>query len=192
MVEYRETFLNEMKSLLPYFVEFSDDGSMLPKTYPENCVVGGPDRRPIIMITNDEITFSANDGRRKVWTLNGHGILRPKGKGKEIMVSDFLLPWLRLNLFSLSSEQQKHLADLNIPLEAVTYFEYGKTEEGYWTGEHLLDQITKKALPIAQALFPGYELLFMFDNATSHSIYAKDALQVTHMNKGPEGQQPFL
>lgn len=43
VVEYRETFLNEMKSLLLYFVEFSDDGSMLLKTYPENCATGGPD-----------------------------------------------------------------------------------------------------------------------------------------------------
>ena len=92
------------------------------------------------------------------------------------MVSDFLLPWSRLNLFSLPLEQQKHLADSNIPLEAVTYFGHGKTEEGYWTGEYLLDQITKKALPIAQALYPGYELLFMFDNVMSYLIYAKDAL----------------
>lgn len=109
VVEYRETFLDEMKSLLPYFVEFSDDGSMLPKTYPEDCAIAGPDRRPIIMITHDESTFSAIDGRRKVWTLDGHGILRPKGKGKGIMVSDFLLPWSRLNLLFLSSKRQKSL-----------------------------------------------------------------------------------
>ena len=32
----------------------------------------------------------------------------------------------------------------------------------------------------------------MFDNATSHSIYAKDALQVANMNKGLGGQQAFL
>ena len=55
-----------------------------------------------------------------------------------------------------------------------------------------MDQIINKTLPIAQSLYPGYELLFMFDNATSHSIYAKDVLQVAHMNKGPGGQQPFL
>lgn len=41
-------------------------------------------------------------------------------------------------------------------------------------------------------LYPGYELLFMFDNAISHSIYAKDALQVIQINKGPSGQQPFF
>lgn len=55
-----------------------------------------------------------------------------------------------------------------------------------------MDQIINKALPIAQSLYLGYELLFMFDNATSHSIYAKDALQVVYMNKGPGNQQPFL
>ena len=82
-----------MKSLLPYFVEFSDEGSILPKVYPDDCEVGGSDRRPIIMITNDESTFSANDGCRKEWTLDGHGILRPKRKRKRIMVSDFFLPW---------------------------------------------------------------------------------------------------
>ena len=192
MVEYQETFLEEMKSLLPYFVEFEEDGKILPKEYPSDCAVGGPDRRPIIMITHDESTFSADDSRRKIWTLEGHNILRPKGKGRGIMVSDFLLPWSRLNLLSLPLEQQQELASSGIPFEAATYFEYGKMEEGYWTGEHLLEQIKAKALPIAEALYPGYELLFMFDNATSHAIYAKDALQVTHMNKGPGGQQPFL
>ena len=49
-----------------------------------------------------------------------------------------------------------------------------------------------KALPIGEALYPEYELLFMFDNATSHAIYANDALQIAHINKGPVGQQPFL
>ncbi len=50
----------------------------------------------------------------------------------------------------------------------------------------------KKALLIGKALYPVYELLFLFDNATSHSIYAPDALQVAYMNKRPESQQPFL
>ena len=44
MVEYRETFLVEMKSLLPYLVEFREDGTMIPKEYPDDCAVGGPNR----------------------------------------------------------------------------------------------------------------------------------------------------
>ena len=53
MVEYRETFLSEIKSLSPYFVKFSDNGSILSKVYLENCIVGGSDQKLIIMITND-------------------------------------------------------------------------------------------------------------------------------------------
>ena len=71
VIEYREIFLNEMKSLLPYFAEFFEDDTMVPKEYPDDCVGGRPDQRPIIMITHDESTFSANDRYRKVWTHNG-------------------------------------------------------------------------------------------------------------------------
>ena len=65
-------------------------------------------------------------------------------------------------------------------------------EEGYWTREYLLDQIVKKDLLIAESLYRGYELLFMFNNATSYSIYAKNVLQVAYMNKVSDGQQLFL
>ncbi len=76
------------------------------------------------MITYDESTFSANNRCRKVLTFNRQGILRPKRKGKKIMISDFLLPWSRLNLLSLSPQEQEALASSGIPTEAVTYFEY--------------------------------------------------------------------
>lgn len=96
MVEYQKFFLEEIKLLLPYFVEFEEDGKILPKKYPSNCAVGGPDSRPIIMITHDESTFSANDSRRKIRTLEGHNTFCPKGKSKNIMMSDFFFPWSRL------------------------------------------------------------------------------------------------
>jgi len=191
VVEYRQRFLKDMNGLLPYFVEFAADGTIQDKVYPVDCVVGGPDRRPIIMITHDESIFSANDGKHQAWIKDGDTFLRPKGKGKGIMVSDFLLPWSRLNLFSIPEAQRKELVNSDIPLEAAIFFEYGK-EDGYWDGERLLHQIVTMALPIAEALYPGYDLLFLFDNATSHLIYAKDALRTTHMNKGAGGLQPFL
>lgn len=128
VVEYRETFLS---------VEFSDNGSILPKVYPDDCAVGGSNRRPIIMITHDESTFSANDGRQKVWTLEGHGILRPKGKGKGIMVSDFLLPWSRLNRLSLPPQQQEELVSLGIPLEAVSFAHFFNKTSADYVIEHV-------------------------------------------------------
>ena len=99
---------------------------------------------------------------------------------------------LGLKIVQLSHQQQEKLVNSGVPLEAAIYFEYEKTEEDYWTGEHLLDQIINKALPIAESLYPGYELLFMFNKATSHFIYAKDALQVAQINKELGGQQLFL
>lgn len=91
IVEYRETFLEEIESPLSYFGKFSNDGFMFPKIYPENCTVGGPNRGSIIMITHDESIFSAKNAQQKLWTLGNHGILRPKEKRKDIMISDFLL-----------------------------------------------------------------------------------------------------
>ena len=52
--------------------------------------------------------------------------------------------------------------------------------------------MVEKALPIAEALYPGYSLRFLFDNATSHSVYAKDALQIKDINKRPSEKQPIL
>ena len=101
MIKYQEIFPNEVISLLPYFVEFFGDGIIVLKEYPDNFTVKGPNQRLIIMISHDESTFSAKDGQKKVWTLNSQGILRPKRKEKGIMVSDFLLPWSRLNLLPL-------------------------------------------------------------------------------------------
>lgn len=45
----------------------------------------------------------------------------------------------------------------------------------------------KKALPIGEVLYTGYELLLLFDNATSYSIDTSDVLQVININKRPGG-----
>lgn len=39
MVEYRKTFLNEIKLLLSCFMEFSDNRFMLSNVYPDNYAV---------------------------------------------------------------------------------------------------------------------------------------------------------
>lgn len=97
VIEYRTTFLNEMQALLPYLVEFNQNRSIISKEYPKNCAVGSPNQKPVILITHDGSTFSANNGCQKVWILDGHGILRLKDKEKGIMVLDFFFPWSKLN-----------------------------------------------------------------------------------------------
>jgi hypothetical protein len=192
VVTDRMKFLQKMQDLEPYLVDFDISGRMLEKAYPDNCQVGGQQRRPTILITHDESIFSANDGKRQAWIKESNVTFeRPKGKGQGIMVSDFLLPWGRLNLLHLPEDRLAEADVKGVPLEAVELFEYGK-REGYWDGACLLKQLTEKALPIAQFLYPGYDLVFMFDNATSHSIYAEDALKVSSMCKGKGKKQAFL
>ena len=81
VVEDRKRFLNKIKDLKPYLVEFNEDGTMKDKMYPPDCVVGGEDCRPVIIITQDECTFLANDGICKTWTRVGDTFLRPKDQG---------------------------------------------------------------------------------------------------------------
>ena len=194
VVQDRQIFLKVMKQLEPYLVEFNEDGTMKAKEYPFDCAIRGANRQPVIIITHDESTFSANDGIRRAWTRKGNSFLRPKGRGQGIMASEFLLPFGRLNLSSLSEEKRSEVLEksgLNVT-EAVEIFEYGKSNDGYWDGPKLHHQVVTKALPIAEALYPGYSLLFLFDNATSHSVYAQNALRTANMNKRVGGKQPIL
>lgn len=105
------------------------------------------------------------------------------------MTFEFIFPFSPLNLVSFSPEKREEIVQETglIKTEAVEIFEYG-----YWDGAKLYQQVVKKALSIAEALYPGYSFLFLFDNATSHSIYAKDALQTKDMNKGFGRKQPVL
>ncbi len=150
VVEDRGRFLKIMGELKPYMVEFNEDGIMKNKEYPLDCAVSGGIRQPIIKIIYDECTFSTNNSICKAWTRIGDTFLWPKGGGQGIMVFEFLLPFDRLNLLSLSEEKQKEMmekTELTI-LKAVKLFEYGKNNEGYWNRAKLHKQAVSKALLI--------------------------------------------
>lgn len=72
--------------------------------------------------------------------------------------------------------------------KAVGVFEYGKNHDDYQDEAKIHQQLVNKALLIAEAFYSGYSLLFLFNNATSHSVYAKNAFQVKNMNKNIGGQ----
>lgn len=48
--------------------------------------------------------------------------------------------------------------------------------------------MVKKILPIREVLYQDYKLLFLFDNTTSHLIYASNGLQDAYINKRLESQ----
>lgn len=90
-IKYWKTFLKKIMSLLPYLVKFKKDSTIIPKEYPNNCTVGGPNQQPVIMIIYDKNTFSVHDSWQNIWTLEGHKTLCLKSKKKDIMILDFLL-----------------------------------------------------------------------------------------------------
>lgn len=55
-----------MNLLLPYFIQFSEDSTIVSKEYPNDCIMGRPEKRQMIMIIHNKSTFSANDRRKKV------------------------------------------------------------------------------------------------------------------------------
>lgn len=167
-----------MEKLKSYIVEFNKDDTMKNKKYLLDCIVGRGIWWPIIVIIYDECTLFANDGICKAWTWVGNTFLRPKRHGQGIMVSEFLFPFSWLNLLSLFQEKQKQIIEktrLTI-LGTVELFEYKKNNKRYWYRAIIYKQVVSKALLIAEVFYPGYLLLFLFDNATSHFVYADNAL----------------
>lgn len=67
-------------------------------------------------------------------------------------------------------------------------FKYKKNNDRYQDRAKLHQQVVNKSLPIVKAIYPGYSLLFFFDNAINHFVYAKNALQVKDINKNAGGQ----
>ena len=61
MLEYKKSFLNEIKVIFPYFMEFSKNRLILSKEYSKNCIVSKPNKRPIIKITHGKSIFFSNN-----------------------------------------------------------------------------------------------------------------------------------
>lgn len=127
VMEDRVNFLRRMEDLKRYIVKFDTDGAMKPKVYRSDCAVGGEDHRSIIVITHDECTFSANDRARKAWTREGNTFLRPKGRGQGRMVSEFILPFGRLNLTSSAPDKRQDVLD-----DLRRHVPTNKDEDRFW------------------------------------------------------------
>jgi hypothetical protein len=77
-----------------------------------------------------------------VWVENGKMPLRPKGKGRGIMVSDFLYPRGRLS--ATESSPDSWLEEHNLRRYAGELFEYSK--DNYWTAEKMVHQVNSLVL----------------------------------------------
>lgn len=168
VVYYRE------KTFLPMWDEIKDrqrhwnpDGSECP---PDPAKAN---LRRVVVWYHDESTFYAHDRRRSQWVNEAVDAPSPhaKGEGHSLMVCDFVSAdygWLR-------SKDGKD--------SARVLFKAGKARDGWFTNEDILAQ-AKKALAILRRDNPDEDHVLVYDNATTHTKRAEDALSARKMPKG--------
>ncbi|KAA8893849.1 hypothetical protein FN846DRAFT_787332, partial [Sphaerosporella brunnea] len=82
VVEYRDkVFCPRMKVIYETLREYNDNGEVV-----KQLPIFSKRRH---LVTHDESTFNANDGSSFSWKKEGSEWLKPKSRGKGIMVSDF-------------------------------------------------------------------------------------------------------
>lgn len=206
VVEYRnDIFLPNWLRYRQRMVQFDEDGGY---KLPSECKLGSDGNyyfedgtRPLVLVTHDESTFNANDGKKSGWFKVGEDgkaemPIQPKSRGKGIMVSLFLTPGGILSVPEQFSDLELMMDPGHPKLDgkplrqAIKYLEYGK--DNYWTGDMMVDQTIYEALPIFKRAFPRFKALFAFDNASNHCAYAPDALVVERMNLNPGGKAPHM
>jgi hypothetical protein len=127
--------------------------------------------------------FCANDGRRSCSIKEGESILRPKGRGKGIMVSDFVTGEGRLKVRDEIRDEE--LMKEGIQRDAAVYFEYGGKNEGYWKGEDMVRQVLDVAVKLFEKEYgSGCKGCWLFDNSSNHGVFAEDVF-----GKGDESEE---
>jgi hypothetical protein len=178
VVAYREQFLQRMESYEKRIVKFIGDDceTALRPELAEN-------ERPLVLVVQDESCFASHEGRKHLWMRKDGTVLRPKGSGRSLMVSEFLCEChgrMKLNV-----EQQA--SNPNVPSETVMLIKPGKNHDGYWDCEDLVAQTRDRAIPIFKILHPECDALFVFDNSSGHLAFAPDALVANRLNLSDGG-----
>jgi len=111
--------------------------------------------------------------------------LKPKSKGKGIMISEFLCAAVgRLSYYD-------HEKGMRVYATEVIKYGSGKGDDGWWNAEKMVQQ-SKKAIEVFNKAFPNDIAVFAFDNSSSHACKAPDALVASRMNLGSGGKQPVM
>ena len=179
IVAYRNDFLLRMAEYEKRMVKFSGEDMEIEEP-PELSGI-----KRIVLVTHDESVFSSHDGRRTMWTFEAHKPLRPKGQGRSLMVSEFMCEChgpLRL------PPSMDPTCGGDNPMESLVILKPGKNADGYWKNADLVEQLSKKVIPIFEILHPHAIGLFIFDNSQNHHALPPDALRASTLNLNDGGK----
>lgn len=79
--------------------------------------------------------FSSNEDQTTRWGTDDMVLIKPKGKGNCIIVSNFIAEDGYLQLTDKEHEHAQALYGGKFPAEACELFEYVDSKEVYWTSE---------------------------------------------------------
>ena len=145
--------------------------------------------KQLVTIFHDECSFQSNDDQTFMWALEDQTSIRPKNRGTGLMVSDFIDEYcgcLRLTDDEYTLFRRTHP---NIKQAARVILRYGENRDGYWNSSKFISQFSD-AVKIASFKYPcsRYDILWIFDQSSNHTIQSPDALNVKRMNVGPGGK----
>ena len=149
-----------------------------------------------ILIVQDESIFHVNDHARSVYLAEGQNVLRQKGNGHAIHVSDFLDKKSLTGRLSLLHEQllehEKLKPECKLKVTDACKIIYpGKNSDRWWDMSQLLEQL-EKAIDIFEYIHPGAVGVFVFDCSSAHEALSEDALNVNNMNIKPGSKKARL
>ena len=186
VVTYRKEYLRRLEIL-----QATHKPPPLPSDGEASLPIGNSSAsKELVLIYHDESVFHANEDHAYSWAESGRRIIKPKGQGQGLMVSDFIdehQGYLRLTVNQLNA------ANYTGPPQARQILKIGANAEGFWTNDKFMKQV-EVAADIATVKYPkeSHTVVFLFDQSSNHRAFAEDALNVKAMNVQFGGQQPRM
>ena len=194
VVEYRKLYLKKLNILSSTHLPppLCSDEASCHAPLPLSDDEPSPHRK-LVLIFHDESIFHSNDDQGWMWGEKGKTILKPKGQGRGIMVSDFIDEHSGFLALTDAEYEQGKQTYPDLHQQARKLLKYGAEFEGYWNSEKFLEQV-EAAIKIAKVKYAAdrYNVLWFFDHSSGHTAFAEDALNASRMNVRPGGKQPVM
>ena len=173
----REDVILEREEFMNYFLSRKNNYYM-----PLDNMWKAPIEKPCIIMFHDESTFRCGEQSKKRWLIKGKEPFISKGRGKSLMVSDFIVSHPTAPFFSLSDIEWKKCVSKYpeiIEFRGVNYVERTCTgsiqpgQDNYFNSETILNQFERLFQMLefkADYNFPvKHDIEIVVDNARTHT-----------------------
>jgi hypothetical protein len=141
-----------------------------------------PGKKIHVLVVHDESIFHSNDGKRVVWVEEEGRVIRPKGKGRAVMISDFFCE-CHGELYHEEEGKKVYAREIISP---------SKNYDGYWRNDDVAKQLEEKAVRAFNYLHPDQVAVWGFDNSSNNHSVKGNGLCATPLNLSDRGKNTPL